>query len=202
MSVVVCGTGRCGTRYLAKCLHVAGVRAGHEDVFTTEAVERGGPFDWAAFDVDVSWRAMPVVPLADVELVHLVRHPLATIASMVAVRFHEDPAVERVVRLACEGVYLHDDPVRRAAHHWAAWNAHLGRHARRRYRVEHLDVDALVSLGATADRAAIAVAAVPRSEHSWQQRGGRWRPVSWSELGPLEPVVRHTAQLCGYDDGR
>lgn len=180
MKAVVIGSGRCGSRAVARWLSASGRRAGFEDVFTTEAVTAGGPFDWGDFTVDVSWRAMPVVPLPGVQVVQLVRHPLDVITSMVALGFHDDAGARAVVGVGCPNVYLHDSPHARAAHHWLAWNARLDNVAGVRWRIEDLGL--------------------PVDPNTWTARSVTPR-AGWSDLpAGLATVVRSYARRYGYGD--
>ena len=79
MRVLITGTGRCGTGWMARALTAAGAPCGHEAAFTAR---RHGDCDWVA---ESSWLAAPYLDRLDgVYVVHLVRDPLKTIASRAA----------------------------------------------------------------------------------------------------------------------
>jgi len=81
---LITGTGRCGTGYVANVLQSVGFNCGHEAVFTLGGVGYAQK-TMHEFDGDASWLAVPYLDdplLADVGVVHLVRHPKAVVDSM------------------------------------------------------------------------------------------------------------------------
>lgn len=118
MRVLITGTGRCGTGWMARALTAAGAPCGHEAAFTA----RGhGDCDWVA---ESSWLAAPYLDRLDgVYVVHLVRDPLKTIASRAATPTFRP-------RLSGHGRFaVHHAPdilrghgrVERSAWHWVCW---------------------------------------------------------------------------------
>lgn len=77
MKLVITGCGRSGTRWAARSVSRFGLPCTHEQVFTSEGVARDV---WTA---ESSSLAVPFLPLDDTYTVHLVRHPLRVIASIV-----------------------------------------------------------------------------------------------------------------------
>lgn len=113
MRVLITGTGRCGTGWMARALTAAGAPCGHEAAFTA----RGhGDCDWVA---ESSWLAAPYLDRLDgVYVVHLVRDPLKTIASRAATPTFRP-------RLSGHGRFaVHHAPTSCAA--TAGWNGRRG----------------------------------------------------------------------------
>jgi hypothetical protein len=140
MRLLVTGSGRCGTTWLARCLRAAGIPAGHEKAFNL--TRHGGPFV-----AECAWQAAPYTPVPDCWTVHLVRHPLATIRSRLSwgtFRF-DDPAVRpvshRLGRWAiqvCPEIGRWPTALERTAQHWVSWNRLV--RADRRVRLEDLNL--------------------------------------------------------------
>lgn len=87
LKLVITGTGRCGTGYVARVLQQAGVSAGHEQVYTPD-----GEFHSPGLEVDVSWLAMPFLRSLrsrGVATGLVYRHPAAFISSVLGIGFFE-----------------------------------------------------------------------------------------------------------------
>lgn len=123
MRLLVTGTGRCGSTWLAKAITEAGTPCTHEVYWNWD---RHGEGDWQA---EVAWPAAPFTPITDAYVVHLVRHPLDTIRSRASWgSFSEIPTdtrryrlgqwAQRVVPAIAEG----RSPLEKAAIHWVEWN--------------------------------------------------------------------------------
>src|SRR5690606_41523338 len=79
MRVLITGTGRCGTGWMAGALTAAGAPCGHEAAFTAR---RHGDCDCVA---ESSWLTAPYLDRLDgAYVVHLLRDPLKTNASRAA----------------------------------------------------------------------------------------------------------------------
>lgn len=93
MKMVVTGTGRCGTGYMAKVLSGAGLPCGHEEVF--------GPHGWnphSKLPADSSWLAVPFLPvleMAHCSIVQVYRNPGAVISSLLGIKFFSTPSAYR-----------------------------------------------------------------------------------------------------------
>lgn len=72
--VVITGTGRCGTGWIAAVLGGVGVDAGHEAYWNPGAAGR-------EVAIDASWCALALGVPDDVLVCHQLRHPLAVISS-------------------------------------------------------------------------------------------------------------------------
>lgn len=126
MRLLITGAGRCGTWWITHALRTCGVDAQHEQAFTTT---KHGEGSWRC---EISWLAAPYTPVDEqTYVVHLVRHPLAQIASRAAWGSFEDrepagrydprPKGRWAMRM-CPEIVGGTTPVERAAIHWTAWN--------------------------------------------------------------------------------
>lgn len=70
--ILITGCGRSGTGYISNYLTGAGIKCGHEDVFTLNGFK-----GWKDYEADSSWFAAPFLDEldGDVRIVHIVRHP-------------------------------------------------------------------------------------------------------------------------------
>ena len=127
--IVVTGTGRCGTGYVAKLLSSAGVECEHEGLFNRDA-------NWEDVDVgqmdfnNSSWLLAPFLERLqeDTKIVHLVRHPKPTIDSFRRIGFF-NPRVwryhwpySRFVKDHLPEAFDYTSTRMRAAHFYAKWN--------------------------------------------------------------------------------
>ncbi|MFA5822179.1 MAG: tetratricopeptide repeat protein [Thermodesulfovibrionales bacterium] len=88
INILVTGTGRCGTGYMAKLLTSAGFPCGHEEIFSflvnTEKLLHNQPI------CESSWLAVPFLSspqLCETTLIHAVRNPLRTVQSLIEIKF-------------------------------------------------------------------------------------------------------------------
>lgn len=119
MRLIVTGTGRSGTGYLAKMLTNAGLVCGHEQVFGPDGE---GP-NALGFPADSSWMAVPYLshwPLCPVVLVH--RHPLAVISSFVGIKFFEVDTPYRRFLYAKNPTLRNLSPFEATCQHYIDWN--------------------------------------------------------------------------------
>lgn len=102
LKVVVTGTGRCGTNYMANVLTSLGLHCGHEAVFDISGWERAEEIirgdrrpensdiskdgeilsDESRIEGDSSYAAAPFLDRVDSTVIHLVRNPISVVASM------------------------------------------------------------------------------------------------------------------------
>lgn len=122
MRLLITGSGRCGTQWIAAALTAAGQPCTHEVHWTRR---RHGDGHWQA---EASWPAAPYTPLRDTHVVHLVRHPLAVIRSRLAGQLFADRPPRHLRGLAA-WTYRQAPEIRRgrtelerAALHWVHWN--------------------------------------------------------------------------------
>lgn len=88
INILVTGTGRCGTAYMAKILTTAGFTCGHEEIFgflvNTERLLCNPPVG------ESSWLSVPFLSspwLRETTLIHAVRNPLRTVRSLIEIKF-------------------------------------------------------------------------------------------------------------------
>lgn len=206
--LLVTAAQRSGTCYLATVLTEAGVEATHE----------GNPpgVGWRAHDprteprtdveVDVCWHSawwLDQLLAAGHTVAHLVRHPLASIASSSARHTFDKPkpsgawAIERIPE-AGEGASL-----QRCAAYWVRWNQLIEHQSHTRLQVEHVDVDVLSGLLTLAgidhdrDTLAKAVDTVPAGLNTNRHAAPA---LTWGDLGDdhLAHQARGMAARYGY----
>lgn len=124
---VIIGTGRSGTGYMSRVVTEATGHAtcGHEAWFRAIGDPEPG------FDVDSSWLALPAMEVGIWfgPAVHVVRHPVATVASLLRTELfgalvgtpYSAFAIEKC-KAAADALAV-DGPVAAAVEFWANWNA-------------------------------------------------------------------------------
>ena len=138
MNLLITGSGRCGTGYVARVLQSVGVHCGHEGVF--------GPAGWkhaqkvrGLWQADSSWLAVPFLAhLDDVTIVHLVRNPKDTIDSLVNCRLFEKRGFiySQWLRKFLPSIDDYEKIEDKAAHLYLEWNARIEPYADIFHRVE------------------------------------------------------------------
>ena len=149
INLIITGTGRCGTGYVAKVLQSAGVACGHEAVFNPSMEPTG------AVEAESSWLAAPHLDspwMRGVTVVHLVRDPVKVINSLMRLRMMEAPVGGRYFDYIAEhlsGFPNDNGHERRAAYFYVAWNELIERNAPAAilHRVEEGGVALLGKLG-------------------------------------------------------
>ena len=224
---VITGTGRCGTNYTADLFTAAGLRCGHEEVFTAYAgfgepwtAEQSGlvelmknPVRRARVELrrrrtelhgDSSWMAVPRLPgFTGVSFLQL-RHPLDVVRSFTGTRFFtREPT--RQNRFADHYFTPVGNDVVDAMRWWVAWNDRAAEHATCVYPMEALNEDSFAGMlrrvGGDPARAGQAIRAVPVGINSGTQRGERPLDLSWDDLpgGQPKKQLAAAAQRYGYD---
>jgi hypothetical protein len=147
----VVGTGRSGTGYVAALLGAGGVTCGHEGWWRPEGTGERTP----GLAGDASWLAVP-----DIEsgvwsgpVAHVVRHPVATVRSLVGTRLFEpsEGVSEAYRQFALRHCPQVGDlpPLEAAVEWWVAWNERCAAVAAVKLRVEDLRTPwAVAELGA------------------------------------------------------
>lgn len=189
MRLLVTGCGRSGTKWAARAVTAAGVGCGHEEAFSPyrQDIGDGG---WRA---EASWCAAPFTPLAGTHVVHLVRHPLLVVASLVH-RGSLDPSKRRWGIWAFQfhpEVAEIEDPVRRAAAHWVAWNRLVA--ADETVRLEDVAAADVQRWARHVDEQA-ALRELPGAENVSHPRPG---VVTWDQVADVDGLV-DLAEEIGY----
>jgi hypothetical protein len=158
LKLLVTGTGRCGTRYFSKRLTSVGVPCHHELIGLgglsglRERARKVGAL------ADSSWLAaafLQHIP-ANVRIVHLVRHPIKVIESLMRMRFfNRNNQFQRYTDFAVgalPGIKQHRKILDRAVYFYIYWNEKIATQAqgpRIVHRIEDDDSGLLQKLGAT-----------------------------------------------------
>lgn len=88
---IITGTGRCGTTYLSRIFNEIGIKCGHELIFNLHYNYEEGMKRYPELEADSSWMSVPFLDfLSNSACIHIVRHPLKTIASFKNVGFLKD----------------------------------------------------------------------------------------------------------------
>lgn len=130
--ILVTGTGRCGTGYLAKVLTSVGIKTSHEGIFRpNQNIEENikirltnPQWDWEG---ESSWLAAPWLEhwkLKELTIIHLVRHPKKVIDSQMRIRAFDKPGnmfFEYQMKYLPQMRIL--SPIDRAAYFYIIWNA-------------------------------------------------------------------------------
>lgn len=209
-NLVVTGTGRSGTGYVAEILRHAGVSCGHEAVFTPGTVLRGDVPDWTGYDAESSWLALPSLGAFRMRhggaVVLVVRHPVETVRSFLDLGVFDrvDDYSEAIAKTT--PVTMGEEDARsRALAHWVNWNYYSARFADEILRVEDLHPLAfapyVAALGANPERLLAAFDEVPRDVNSKTESKTPVDPDAWRGA---RRVIRKTAaglaRQFGYDD--
>lgn len=146
--LLITGTGRCGTMYMARLLTASGVPCGHEDVYTV-----AGIMARPDLEADSSWAAAPWLTGFSGTVIHLVRHPMEVVRSHVGARLFGPkrvrPPFYGYAKRWCKRT---GDEVRDSMRWVLLWNEMIETHADQRIRVEDQpDAAFLESIGATAE---------------------------------------------------
>lgn len=220
--LIITGSGRCGTGYIAKVLTSAGVKCTHEGVFHPNR-DPDGPivppglvrddeikrrirlnrdnvaWGWQA---ESSWLAAPYLDLPDVEemtIMHLVRHPKKVIDSQMRMRAFEGGDVGGnfwpfILEHMPELATIEDEFVR-AGYFYVEWNRRIEAHADIFWRVEDDARNLLDKLGI--DWQGKKLFGCKRYNH----RAG-WRPsdVDLSDINrPLRDELVKMTESYGYE---
>lgn len=154
--LLVTGTGRCGTGYVAQVLTSVGVPCSHEGLFhpfhdPLAAVAERQANPWWNWQASSSWLAAPFLgrpELDGVTVVHLVRHPKRVIDSMTYMQLVANPpGAYRAFRLKHLPELRGLPPVEYAAATYVKWNRMIEPHADLRWRIEDSTLALLDWLG-------------------------------------------------------
>jgi hypothetical protein len=160
MWLLITGTGRCGTGYIAEVLNSVGHKCTHEKIFSMKgldyareqlALRRSRP-EWR-WQAESSWLIAPHLGepwLSDLTVVHLVRHPRNFIRSHQRMSNwttkHYERGQEYLYSIMPE-LLDHPPPYERSAYFWVKWNEMIEPHARHLHRIEDDVTGLLDALG-------------------------------------------------------
>lgn len=183
--LLIVGTGRSGTGYVAATLRAAGVDCGHEAVYGPPQAVGANPPLWRHHRADASWLAVPVLDDHPGPVALALRHPLRVVDSLDRLNlfaWEREPHRRNAYRAAVAGwapqVFAHDDPIVRAAHFAASW-PRLTRTPDLVFNVEDFDAATLRRLAELAgvaisvDAAAAALEATPTDVNAARADGER-----------------------------
>lgn len=178
-ALLITGTGRCGTGYIAQVLQRCDVACGHEGYWHPEGIE-GTTLD---LDADASWCALALGLEGYRGVIgHQVRHPLDVVSSLVKNPTTEGPYLELQRRLL---PWQPDDPVTLAMLTAVVYARAAEAVAHRTWRLEDLAEPTVVAAIAnmaghrvTPSQAAAALAEVP-TDYNWHGDGAR---LEWVDL--------------------
>lgn len=134
--VIITSTPRSGTGWMAQVLRAMGISCGHEQVFNAHYKVESWTSD---AQCESSWMAAPFLRCQDPDtiVVHLVRDPLKTIASLIATNHFDDweggkdqvsgNPVRDFIRLHMLDPYPDGTVIERAAMFWSNWHELIGR---------------------------------------------------------------------------
>lgn len=193
MKLLVTGTGRCGTHWFAECLRRAGVPATHEHAFTPS--QDGTQRAWSA---EVSWPATAYLPVTGAEVVHLVRHPLATIASLAARDTFRGGSWGTWAARVCPLIEEGKTHLERAALYWVGWNQMIEPHADYMLRVELVVLDDVIQLARVVRPRAV-LSTLPPPVHTSEHPALTWDDLSYQARPEVVGRVLELARRYGYE---
>lgn len=198
MRFVITGTPGSGTRYMAKLLTDAGVETGHEAAMPAPYEDGRLRIGRSIGLGEVSWAAAPFLRHFDMPTVHLTRHPVKTISTLVSMKWgitYRD-ALARLV----PGLFDFGFGPEQMAYYWLRWNAYA-EDAEYRMQVEKPDIAVLHVLAKKAStligpeelraaRDSLATDIGHRTENY----------LTYDELGRYRDAVWRKAVEYGYED--
>jgi uncharacterized protein (UPF0248 family) len=196
-SLVVTGTGRCGTQWLTWCLKELGATAVHECYYRPYGSGNREPVPQIPY-IEVSWMAALDIKSIKCPIIHLVRHPYKVAASISRIieKPHRTRSQKR--RNALRKFSYSDDCTENAVARLLRMNRLIERHAVARVRAEdgwEAVETVLTHAGIQIPRHRIRriVSGIPTNVNA-----GDVRPVKW----PSHPVMHRLEEMTrryGYE---
>lgn len=191
--MIVTGTGRSGTGYMAKLLTKCGLSIGHEKKFTPYGVKQ------SKFEHDSSWLAVPHIKEPTVLIL---RHPLKVVKSLYDIGFFaEDNQYVEFVRTYTPYTLKYESELDECLAHWIVWNMQAEAKADLMFRLEDLDLDDVNQILALAESKP--VDSLPKIGMVNRKLDYKTRDIelSWSKFDPtLARLAQDMAKQWGYDD--
>lgn len=152
LKYLITGVARSGTGYMAQTLNSAGVPCGHEAIFSHGGLEEAAQNlkNRPEMEAESSWLAVPFLGsdiLKDTGVIHLVRHPIKTIESILRVKMFSDSPYSRYILQRLPGIAQHAKLENMVAYYYLMWHHLIERHAHLRHRVEDDPAELLDALG-------------------------------------------------------
>lgn len=210
MKLIVVGTGRSGTGYMAALLNACGVRSGHEDVFKPAVVLGRQLPEWGDWEADASWMAVPMLGWLRTARAHhvvlITRHPADAVRSLLGLGiFDRWDDYQAVIREVTPLTMAQPTAPDRALAHWVAWNTAASLCADEVIQLEQLAPGHLVpwlqAMGKDAAAVEPAFDAVPRNVND---KAGAKTDVALERDMFRAPILRtaeHVAASFGYEPG-
>jgi hypothetical protein len=203
--IIITGCPRSGTGYMAEVLTRSGLQCGHENVFDLECK----PF---TIQADSSWLAAPRLFAHGRDyVVHLTRHPLLVIESLLRIGFWHHAAsrpyrkfvIQYTGKLSCS-------PLMQSMYLWVSWSTMAETYADKRLKVETLTAKDIAGILRTAGvqpdigKVSAALLNVPRNWNT-KDRGFGSGPLTAGALqaanSALYDTMRTMAEGYGYELG-
>ncbi len=131
LSYIITGTGRCGTAFMAQTFTSAGVNCSHERVFSytgirTELIVR------EKLQGESSWCVVPFMfrdAVRESTIIHIVRHPMKVIISLMASDYYQNPPRpwDRFLYKWLPELERKETPLKKAMHQYVNWNVWIER---------------------------------------------------------------------------
>lgn len=134
MKLLVTGTGRCGTGFMAKVLSEAGFPCTHEGVYRFH-----GPVVDSYPPAESSWMAVPYLDRVSAPVVLVFRHPAAVVRSLLGTKFFETPGPYRDFAFQHEPDLAQMTYINAAWTWWLRWNLRALPHATAVVEVDNVD---------------------------------------------------------------
>ena len=127
LELILTGTGRCGTGFAAQWLTSAGLRCGHEAIWSYRGTDgaREKLARYRGYRADSSWLAAPYlddVLLAGMPIVHITRHPQKVIASWMRIHPSSTPPYWRYLVDHCKPIKQIERELDQCAARYVLWN--------------------------------------------------------------------------------
>lgn len=205
--VLITGTGRSGTGYIARVLQLAGVQIAHEGVYgPLQALGADPRLRWFDLDGDASWLALPIAHRHIGPVFLAVREPLAVIGSMLRRGLFADDGRQHghyraVIETFAAEAMAQPTEQERAAMFWAHWNLQALERCDGWWRItEPLAAvyDVAASLGRTLDPSAVARAVVQTPPTYNGTTDSVPLPLAALPDGPARDAMLDMANRFGY----
>jgi hypothetical protein len=144
---LIVGTGRSGTRFMSHLMRSAGINCGHESVYTLKFATQNAPSrdrrpSWGNYEADSSWLAVPYLDRLDIPSIQVVRHPLATVQSMLELGWFSGQrrnVIPQIIFSSRPEIRYEKTRPDKCLAFWIYWNQTAQMYARRWFSLEHFN---------------------------------------------------------------